>query len=388
MTGDRFSKPIEFHEQRLRRLFVSAGTAYGLIFGLSFALFAWGYDGLMLASSAAHLAWMKLLLGLPLAIVIGGLAGRLAALSSSTAVFVALWATTGALLGAIGGHIPFDGGNLAAWLADRRLWGVVILPYGHSAAVRTTIVALLNAVLGAAVGFVESLAVQWAWDRATPDDKMSRRSWAVLLLVCIPLAFPLAGIVDGFINQPLRAPQQAVGELIKMAVAGSPARTKAQKASYRSIEPFREALSEQYVSHFVAFSSDTGTWYSAYVDVAFDNGLVLRCATAGRNVIYCDDFSQKFATWMGDLVRAGLYGERPWLEAKMRRLAVDDTVLTWLAAHRDQLSETYQASRVGQQGGWVLMSARFDTGFEMTCRFRGATPVLVDQCLETSTSSH
>ncbi|MFQ6102066.1 MAG: hypothetical protein ACE5OS_12655 [Anaerolineae bacterium] len=386
MTDDDFPRPIQPREQEVRKLLLSAGTAYGLIFGFSFALFTWGYDALLLASSTAHLAWTKLLLGLPLAIVIGSLTGRLAASSPSTAVSVTLWAAAGGLFGVIAGHIPFDGGNLAAWLADRRLWGVPILAYGHAAAVRTTLVVFINVALGTAVGFVESLAVQWAWDRATPDSMMSGGSWAVLL-VCVPLALLLAVSIDGFINQPLRTPQWAVSELVRLTVTASPEVTEAQEASYRSIEPFREALSEHYVSHFVGFGSDTESWYSAYVDVIFDNGFVLRCATVGKNVVYCGDFSQKFAAWMGDLVHAGLYDERPWLDAKMRRLAVNDVVVAWLAAHSDQLSETYEVSRDGQQGGWVFMSARFDTGFEMVCRFRGATPVLVDQCLETSTSS-
>ena len=81
MTDDRFpSAPlrtgpetIQFDELKAHKLFLSAGTAYGMIFGLGFALLAWGYDALLLASSSVDLAWMKLLLGLPLAIIIGSL---------------------------------------------------------------------------------------------------------------------------------------------------------------------------------------------------------------------------------------------------------------------------------------------------------------------------
>lgn len=393
MTQDHFPEPIqldkiqsnESDEKKARRLALSAGTAYGLIFGLSFALFTWGYDTLLLASNAVAFAWVKLLLGLPLAIVIGSLVGRLAASSPSTAVSVVLWAAFGWLFGVIAGHIPFDGSNLAVWFADRRLWNEVIFPYGNAAEVRTTLVALLNTALGTAAGFIESLAVQWAWDRATPDGRMSLGSW-IVLLVSIPMALFPAIVVNGFINQPLRTPQQAVGELVRSAVSGAVEETAVQEANYRSISPFLDELSEQYVTHFVTFGSDTESWYSAYVDVVFDNGFVLRCATSGRNVIYCDDFSKKFAAWMGDLARASLYNERPWLDARIRRLAVDDTVVAWLVAHRDQLSETYEVSRDGQQGGWVFMSARFDTGFEMLCRFRGATPVIVDQCVEANPS--
>ena len=379
MTANHSSVPARSREQETRKLFLTAGTAYGLIFGLSFSLFTWGFDALSLASSGADLAGAKLILGLPLAMVICGLAGRLAASSSSMAVFIALGAVVGALLGVIAGHMPYDGSNLAAWLADRRLWGLVVFPYGHAAAVRTTLVAIVMAGLGAVVGFVEYLAVEWAWDRATPEGRMSVLSW-ILLLACIPPVLLMTGTVEEMINQPIRTPQQRVGELIGLALEGAVEEAQARGLTYRAVEPFLASFSEQYVVHLVDYDQDT--LYSAYVDVAFDNGFVLRCATVGKTVVHCDDFSRKFADWMDDLVHAGLHDERRWLDARVRYLAVDDAVVAWLADHRDQLSAGYELTWAGQQGGCVFMSARFDSGFEMTCRFLGAAPVRVDQCVE------
>lgn len=383
MTDNFSTAPIQSHEREASKLLSFVRTAYGVLFGLAFALSVWGYDGVLLVSSAAEQPWTKLLFGLPLAIIVGLLAGWLTARYSSTGVCIVVWMIANGLLGVIAGRIPFAGGNLAAWLADRRLWGIDIFPYERAAMVRTILVVLVNAVLGIVVGFFEDRAVEWAWDRTTSDDKMSWRSWVALLSVCIPLALLPMVSVDGFINRPLRIPQQVVGELVNLAVTGATQEMiGTREASYRSIEPFREALSERYVNHFVAFGSDTEAWDSAYVDVAFDDGFVLRCVSSVKTVLYCDDFSSKFTAWVGDLVHAGLYGERAWLDAKMKRLAVDDAVVDWLAAHRDQLSETYEVSRDSQQGGWVFMSARFDTGFEMLCRFHGAAPIQVDQCME------
>ena len=56
--------------------------------------------------------------------------------------------------------------------------------------------------------------------------------------------------------------------------------------------PYRENLSDEYETYFVSFSSETGTWYSAYIDVVFEDGYVLRCVTVGDRVVYCDDFSK------------------------------------------------------------------------------------------------
>ena len=181
------------HEQRTRRLMLTAGAGYGMLVGLSVALFTWGYDAYMLAAYGGSLPWMKLVIGLPLAVAIGGLVGWLAAYSRSVAVSIAVWAGFGALFGVIAGHIPFDGGNLVYWILDRRLWGEIILSYGQAAAVRTTLMVLINAIVGAAVGLIENAAVQWSWERATPQRKMSFGSWLVLL-VGVPMAFLLAAV--------------------------------------------------------------------------------------------------------------------------------------------------------------------------------------------------
>jgi hypothetical protein len=198
------------------------------------------------------------------------------------------------------------------------------------------------------------------------------------------VAFLLAAVVNGFINQPLRFPQQTVGKLVKQSLAGEVGSWESAQSNYRSVEPYLESFTDQFENHFVKFQSPTGTWYSAYVDIVFDNGFIMRCATLENRVIYCDNLSQRFTDWVGELVGAGLYGERPWLEAKIKRLTVDEPVVDWLGTHQNQLSESYQWNRYGQYADWIYISVEFDTGFTMLCRFREASPVLVDQCVELS----
>lgn len=370
---------VEEQEKQTRRVMLRAGTAYGLIFGLSFALFTWGYDGLLLSSQGAAHPWLKLLLGLLPALLLGGFAGWLGAYSGSMVLSVVIWAATLALLGVIAAHIPFEGQNLFLWLAERRLWGEIVFSFDKSASVRATLVVLLGTLLGAVVGFFQNLSVQWAWDRATSDRRMSLGSWLVLL-VCIPLALLGAANVTGFINQPLRLPQTAVGEIIHFAQSSVVATSDELESSLRSIRPFQQQMAGSFITHFVSFSPGSEAWNSAYVDVVFENSFVLRCVTVYDRVLYCDDYDSKFRAWMGQMARAGLYGERPWLDASLKLLTVNEDVLSWLSAHKDQLSESYDTRRDGQQEGWVFMTARFDTGFEMTCRFTGAQPVLVEQC--------
>ncbi len=158
-------------------------------------------------------------------------------------------------------------------------------------------------------------------------------------------------------------------------------------SSYRSINPFKEQFSDDFSVHFVAFGGDRRSWHSAYVDVSFADGFLLRCATAGDTVIYCDDFSAKFEDWMKDLVQSGLTDERPWLDERVQYLSVDDTVLSWLDSHSASMGETYEVQMDSHQNGWIFMSAQFDSGFGMVCRFHSAAPIVVDQCMEVNKSS-
>lgn len=372
-------------ERETRQLFRTTGILYGLLFSLSFALFTWGYDTLrLLNASSASYTWTKLLLGLPLVLPIGALVGRLATLSSSAAVSIALWAITCGLFGILAGHLPFDGYNLATWLTEPRLWGVEAFHFSYAAQVRTTLIVLTLCILGAVVGGIQSWLLEWVWDHATPKrnggHKLSKGTW-LIFLITLPLALLPAWTVNNLLYNPLSIPQQRVAQLIEKAVNNS-ATLNPETLDYRTIRPYLDAISEHYVTHFVSFGIDTESWYSAYVDVGFDNGLVLRCSVSGETVVHCDDFSQKLSNWMGDLIHAGITGEQRWADDRMKLLLVDEPVLTWLRDYGDQLSETYTLTRTGQQGPWIFMTAQFDTGFGMRCRFQGAPQVRVERCEE------
>ncbi|MBN1977093.1 MAG: hypothetical protein JW918_06795 [Anaerolineae bacterium] len=376
-------------EAEARKLTRSAGAAYGLIFGLSFALIIWGRDGALLASARANLAWAKLLLGLPIAVIVASLIGWLASLFSSTAIYITLWAIAGALLSWIAGRMPFDGGNIAVWLTDRRLWGLPVFPYGESAQARTELLLLIGGGIGIAVGFLESLAVQWAWDRATPRGRMSLQSW-IVLLVCIPLVIPLATLAEDLVYQRVRVPQQRVSESVALALSGAGEDVfKQHGLNYFAVDTFREDLSQSYVIHQAGYR-DIGGYTSTQIDAVFEDGFALRCETTEvgmffspeHRVLICTDISKKYAGWMDDLIHASLTGERRWSDDPMRTLSVEEDVINWLNSHNDRIGASYQVTRAGQQGGWVFMSARFDTGFEMICRFHGTSSVQLDQCEE------
>lgn len=367
-------------EVRTRKFIKTAGVWYGIIFGLLLVLFSWGFDGWILHTVSADMPWLKLLIGLPLTVAICGLTGFIAASSSATVISITSWMVACGLIAWVAGHIPFDGTNLAIWLVENRLWGEVIFPSGYSAAVRTTLLVIVSVLLGGVVGFLEGAATQLAWDRSTDDGKMSFGSW-IMLSISLPLALILAFLMSGLINRPLRLPQETVGKLIRRTLAGDADIELNMGASYRSIKPYIDQITPDYESYFVAFSSETGTWFSAYIDTAFDNGFVMRCVTLGDTVAYCSDFSEEVRDWMDNLIHVGLDGEQHWLEKRGKKFDVTQEVLDWLEAHREQLSLNYDLTRKEQYGGWFYVDVKFDNGFRMVCRFRGAAPVIVDQCV-------
>ncbi len=381
MRDSALTQPPTADEKGTQQLLLAAGTAFGLVYGLSFALLVWGYDALLLSSLSADLAWGKLLLGLPLTVLICILVGRRAVAASGLTRFLAFWPITNGLLGAAAAYGVLIASNLLVWIIDPRFRLLPIFPYGRPDAVRTGFIVLIQIVLGATVGLTQNLAIDWAWDRATPAGRLSWRSWAVMLL-CIPLAIFPALALNELIHRPLRTPQQALSDFLDVAVTATAEEAEAAGVSLNVVRGLRDNLSEGYVTHLVGFDPDSESWFSANVDAAFDSNLLMRCLTFGASVVHCHDLSELLTGWMDDLIRAGLSGARPWEETGAQALVVDDDVVTWLTSHRHRLSQEYTVSRSAQRGGWILMSAQFDTGFEMGCYFRGARPVVVDHCAE------
>ena len=100
-------------------------------------------------------------------------------------------------------------------------------------------------------------------------------------------------------------------------------------------------------------------------------------------VTYCSEVVESYSEWMSQIVSAGLFGNRPWLDAKVKKLEVDEAVIDWLLSNKN-ISDRFTLYFNGQTAAWVFYTAQFDTGFAMRCRFNGASPVIVDSCIAVS----
>ena len=363
------------------RLLVAAGTAFGLVYGVSFALLTWGYDGFVLSAISADLPWGKLLLGLPISVLICIVVARRAISASALTRFVLVWPLANGVLAVIAAHGILGATNVLVWATEPRLWRLPVFTYGRPDAIRTGIIVAVQVLLGASVGMAQNLTVDWAWDRATPTGRLSWRSWMVMLL-CIPLAIFPAITVNDLLHRPLRTPQQTLADYLDLVTTKTADEAAAAGVSLSPVRGLQERLSERYTTHLVGFDPDSDDWFSGSVDAAFDNGLVMRCLIFGDSLVQCRDVSQQLTTWMGDLVEAGLGGVRRWETGGRLDLIVGDDIVAWLTDRRHRLSHNYTVSWEVQRGGWVLVSAQVDTGFKLGCYFTGARPVVVDRCVQ------
>jgi hypothetical protein len=362
-----------------RTVLLRAGAGYGVLFGLGFALLVWGYDALALSQSSADMAWAKLLIGLPCLLIIGGIAGIVGAWTPSTLVTTGVWAVTMAGIGWLAGHVPFTGISWLAGIIDPRFAGLTLWPYTDGNAVRTLLVMIAYTVYGFGVGYVETLATEWAWDRTTPEGRMKVGAWSVLLVAWL-VALPPAFILDYLVMTPVRAPQVRVADLVETYLEGGEAAVAATGQSVIEARRNGPRFTPNYTIYFSGFDTSTDTLYAGYSDVVFDTGFALRCIVMGDRVTFCDDLSQKLDLRIGQMVQAAKTGKRPWLESQMKTFNVTEDVIAWLQTHQEQLSDSYSLVITAQKGNCMFVTAQFNTGTKIECRFHGNAIVTVDQC--------
>jgi len=355
------------HDEEAHRLHRLVGLGYGLTYGLAYSLTAWGIDAWVLARARAELAGAKLAVGLPLLLLIGAAAGAVG--STRAGAWVGVWIGAGTLTGAVVGVMPYAGLSLATWIVEPRLWEETTYPMGHAGAARLAFTVVLTACAGAAAGLLGHVVADKALRTTSPAGQTRGLRWAWLTLG-LPVAILPALIGDEIVNRPLRAGQQAVHTALS---AGPPAETSQSDMTPRGWPGLG------YTLHRVAY--DPQALDQQTIDAAFEDGAVVRCQVSDETLAGCRPIAPEFEAWMDGLIRYGLQGGAGTALAPYAgRVSVSQDTESWLASQREAMAERYEISRGTQHGGWVIMSARFETGFVLSCHFYGASPVVVDHC--------
>jgi len=360
---------LNLREEDLQRVGIGVarrrnGLVFGMVAGLAFGLTAWGIDAVALGNASVDRPWVKLVIGLTLSLLIGGIAGWLTALIDRAAAGMLLWLCAGIAYAWLVGHLPFDGQSALLRLIEPQLGEITPYPFGESARVRTILLTVIVGALSAMVGALELVLL----DRAKDSNTALERAFSIGL--AIPF-FVLAGSAsDGIINEPLRDPLMAVDRVIGWAIEARSTPIDPMLARQRHLgalggiedligRPYRMSLGAYDARSLVSFSVEVdfdGSWVRCSV-LASSPGYCREIDTVYQNALACvADGGQDCSVNVADAVR-------PWIDqsTRLNEPPASITVLNHIAAV-------------------VLVDVTWPDRRHDLCVFRGTQPIILTRC--------
>lgn len=354
-----------------------AGWRFGLVTGLIIVLVGYGWDALQLASISVEYYWIKFLLAAVTILPLATLAGYIAGHFNIILQFV-VWLIFGLVSAFFAIHIPFELARGVLQLFEPNLRVVELLAIPHGATDSTGVAMTLGALLGILVGGAQALVVGKAWEDSSDNHTITRRGWALLLLV-IPLALAYAILFDGTINTPVRTPLQLVSSVIQVGLYTSPNLDFRQMETHEALRyvtasSWRDRLTPRYVMRLAAIEPrNVG---QGYVDTTFDNGLNLRCETTtyGEFIGTCFDINARYPEYLGQFISTGT------VTCNDCQVVPSAQVQNWQKQHAAQLGATDLFTIAHGAGSSVRISVTPQAGARFECLFSGADPILIEEC--------
>jgi hypothetical protein len=356
----------------------TGGALFGLIFGLAFAAVLWVPHAYHLWRHSMALPWLGIIAGLALCGAGWAIAGCLAGTSRSAG-----WA---ALICAIAGMatpwlvwLAQMVGENSGWFVGQSTWGLAV-HFGSALQTRLFFVGLWGAGLGAFIGMLERVLLPRAWDATSSNGRPTLRSVGVFLL-CAPLALLLASVTDDLLQSDLQealaATHQGLGDL-KSGEIRRPFLTWNYGGKEVEVTSSWEWPRGDFVIHLVDYNADSMGQF--FFDAVFDDGTTVRCQGGSASIQSCGNLSDTLQQYMENLVQSGLNQELEALRCETCDPYIEPRVIESLDDLSSNFTEKYEIFKSAQRGGTVLMVARFNTGYELTCRFRGEDPIVLDKC--------
>ncbi|MFN2187059.1 MAG: hypothetical protein ACK2UU_24010, partial [Anaerolineae bacterium] len=241
---------METTEQEIqeRRLSLRLGLLNGLFLGLGLALGVWTSDAIFLGLSHVRLVYPSMLLGVLALVLLGGLAGWLAAWVARAWAAGLIWLGAGVLMVRVIGLVPYEGRSLIVWLADRRAWGLPIYPSNEAAGVGVWLAGFFIVLALVVLGLMQPYRLEGVTGETDENGRPGGRGWFLLLLP-VPLLVGVGFVADSMVNKPLRVAPQLVSEAIDTGrtYEGDLFALSLEKGvNYAAIEGVREQMSAEY----------------------------------------------------------------------------------------------------------------------------------------------
>jgi hypothetical protein len=363
-----------------RRLHLRLGLFNGLLIGLALALGVWAFDAIVLAAS--HVRWIVypgLFLGSLALVLMGGLAGWLAAWVGRSWASLLIWLATGSLMMFVIGHVPYEGRTLTIWLVDPRAWGLPVYPFDEAAGTGVALAGFFTLLLFGILGLLQSYRLEGIAGETDDRGRPHGPGW-LLLLLPLPLVVAVGLINDDMVNRPLRVAPQLVHEAIRTGrtYSGDLFELSLEKGvNYNAISAVRDQMSEGYTLSIG--DVDLGVGDTVFVIADFDNGAWIRCRVLADQLSFCYDASLPYLQGLPVVVATGQMPE----DCPQCTFVASGEQRAWLHARRDMLGPSPRFRRLAQWGGFVLIQAESGDGeYVMQCLFEGASPVQLQRCWE------
>ena len=372
---------METTEQEIqeRRLSLRLGLLNGLFLGLGLALGVWTSDAIFLGLSHVRLVYPSMLLGVLALVLLGGLAGWLAAWVARAWAAGLIWLGAGVLMVRVIGLVPYEGRSLIVWLADRRAWGLPIYPSNEAAGVGVWLAGFFIVLALVVLGLMQPYRLEGVTGETDENGRPGGRGWFLLLLP-VPLLVGVGFVADSMVNKPLRVAPQLVSEAIDTGrtYEGDLFALSLEKGvNYAAIEGVREQMSEEYSLSFG--SADLGVSDTIMVTADFDNGAWINCRVVSEQLSFCFDASLPYMQGLPSVIATGeLPADCPYC-----KFTVSDEWRAWLRDKDAILGGAPEITRLAQWGSFVLIRAESQDGeYAFECLFEGLAPVRLDRCWE------
>jgi len=256
----------------VRRKKLLLGFFYGLVSGFAFAFMAWGIDAWLLARANASYFWIKIIPGLIICMLAGGLAGCLTIYFRNHLIAMLLWALLALLFSWLVVWLPLINTPSLLKLLNPNL--VNLFKFSEVEYLyQYRLVGLITIGLAAIIGGLLEINLV---DQATLSPYIS--AFGIALLVCLAI-FGLAGsAADQLININLREPIRVIDELIQFAADNEGKEVPkqvARKMHLSAVNNIRELLQRN--RQLILIGYDTGL---GQVDILVDfEGSFVKCTT-------------------------------------------------------------------------------------------------------------
>ncbi len=267
-----------FNKQRM------LGLIYGLAAGLAFAFLCWGVDALILARAHGSFPWIKLLPGLVICLIAGGLAGWLTMRTESHGLALLLWLGLAALFSWLALWIQVSSTPYLLRLLNPALRNYLEYPVINSQNQYWLVGFLVMGLAAVICGLLEINLVKGA---LLSSSGISLVAPFFLTLVI----FGVAGSgMDYMINTHFRTPLVVLDELIDFAYdhKDAPVDPKiAREKRLSSVRDLTDLMDRERELTVIAYDRDLGQ-----VDIMVNfNGLWARCSVIYNQPLNCNRIS-------------------------------------------------------------------------------------------------